>query len=124
MKKAVSKTDIIIYIAVALAAVISLASVTFFTDKGAAQNVCVRTVKGESTYSISQDKTFDIESNGISLTVEIADGAVRVKKATCPDKCCENMGRISKPGESIVCLPAHVTLTLTGGEGQYDANAG
>ena len=125
MKKAVSKTDIIIYIAVVLAAVISFVSTAVFSAHGApAKNVKIKTDAGENVYPLSEDKTFDVVSNGISLTVEISDGAVRVTDATCPDKCCENTGAISKPGKSIVCLPAHLTVTLDGEGGEYDANAG
>ena len=124
VKKAVSKTDIVIYIAVLLAAIISFASAAFFAHGDTAQSVRIKTDAGENVYPLSEDKTFDISSNGISLTVEISDGTVSVIKATCPDRCCVNTGKISKSGKSIVCLPAHVTVTLDGEGGEYDANAG
>lgn len=125
VKKAVSKTDIIIYVAVVLAAIISFASTfAFSADNGFARSVRVKTDNGESVYPLSENKTFDIFSNGISLTVEISDGAVCVTSATCPDKCCVNTGAIMAAGKSIVCLPARVTLTLDGEGGVYDANAG
>lgn len=125
MKKALSKTDILIYVSVAAAAVFLLVYFAFFTGGGrAADSVVIRSEGGVRTLPLSENETLDISSCGINLTVEIKDGGVRVLRASCPDKCCVETGRISRAGQSIVCLPAHVTVTLEGEGGQYDANAG
>lgn len=37
--------------------------------------------------------------------LEISSTGVRMVRSDCPDKVCIGMGTISKPGESIICLP-------------------
>ena len=43
-------------------------------------------------------------------------------ESTCHDHVCEGMGRISKVGETIICLPNGLFVKVTEGEeGDYDA---
>lgn len=44
----------------------------------------------------------------------IENGTVRMLKATCPDQVCVHTGAISKPGQTIVCLPNRVVIEITG----------
>lgn len=51
-------------------------------------------------------------------TIEIRDERIRMKAATCTDQVCVKMGFISKPGETIVCLPHKILIeiqTIDGG---------
>jgi len=52
--------------------------------------------------------------------LEISGGRVRMIDSACPDKLCVKSGWISRPGESIVCLPNRVVIEITGGEGGPD----
>ncbi len=52
---------------------------------------------------------------------EIRDGSVRMVESACPDKLCVRSGWISRPGESIVCLPNRVVLEIKASEGGPDA---
>ena len=52
--------------------------------------------------------------------LEVKDGRVRMIDSACPDKLCVKTGWISRPGESIVCLPNRVVIEITGGEGGPD----
>lgn len=50
--------------------------------------------------------------------IEVRDDRIQMKSATCPDQVCVNMGFISRPGETIVCLPHKVLIeiqTIDGG---------
>lgn len=49
-------------------------------------------------------------------TLVVQDGSAYVTDANCPDRLCEKQGRISKNGETIVCLPNRVVVTVRGGE--------
>ncbi len=49
-----------------------------------------------------------------ALTVVIKDGCVWVTDSTCRDGTCEHTGKISRAGQSIVCLPAEVVITIVG----------
>lgn len=57
--------------------------------------------------------------NGYTLTVaaERNGDTVRlhVASADCPTQDCVHTGAISRSGQSIICLPARIVITLTGG---------
>lgn len=79
----------------------------------------------ENIYSISENREFSITSNGYVLTIIVENGGAFVKHADCPDKHCMKMGRISKEGEAVLCVPAEVVLRLISEKGEkIDASAG
>ena len=53
--------------------------------------------------------------------IEVSGGRVRVRDADCPDRLCVRMGWVSRDGESIVCLPHKLVVTVRGGEAGPDA---
>ena len=58
-------------------------------------------------------------------TLVIRDGKARVAEASCPDKICVGHGAIQYAGESIVCLPHKLVITVQGGPpADIDAAAG
>lgn len=66
---------------------------------------------------------------GQEIVVEISargeDGKVRVARSTCPDKVCVRTGWISKPGQTIVCLPNKTVVRIEGDYGvQRDPGSG
>ena len=71
------------------------------------------------------DCTRVFESERGSNTVVIRDGGVSVTEADCSDKVCVNQGAIRYNGESIVCLPHKLVVTVVGGPSSgLDATAG
>ncbi len=75
-------------------------------------------IDGKEKYRYSLDK--DIEKiiatgeNGQNTNVlVIKNGTVDVKSASCPDKICVGHREISKSGETIVCLPHKVVISIT-----------
>lgn len=83
------------------------------------------TVDGVTTgrYSLSQNITFSVNGyEGGYNNVVIKDGAVYLENADCPDKLCVKTGRISKTGETIVCLPHRVVVEITGGDSTGDGD--
>ena len=63
-------------------------------------------------------------AGGYTLTVAVENGAVRVSESDCPNQDCVHSGAISRAGQSIVCLPARVAVTLEGAASDYDLIAG
>ena len=45
-------------------------------------------------------------------TLEIKDGGVRILEADCPDQVCVRTGFISNHGQSIVCVPGRLIITV------------
>lgn len=58
--------------------------------------------------------TIDINTKYGSNHVEIIDNTIAITDATCSDSICINQKFISKPGESIVCLPNKVMIEIKG----------
>ncbi len=62
---------------------------------------------------LSKNATFKINGyDGGQNTIIIQDGFCYVNEADCPDKLCIKQGKISKSGESIICLPHRVVATV------------
>ena len=81
-------------------------------------------VDGNIVYMLPLDKNASVTVEGYqggSNTVVIENGTVYMKGADCPDKLCEKTGKISKNGETIVCLPHRVVVEIQGGEGNVDS---
>ena len=71
-------------------------------------------------------------NNGVTLTVAASaivqqdkeTLGVRVTQSDCPTQDCVRTGQISKAGQSIVCLPARIVITLAGTTADYDVIVG
>ncbi len=61
---------------------------------------------------LSEDCTYRISDGNI---IEISKGTVRMTYADCPDKICVKTGSIHRTGQSIVCAPHRIVVTITGG---------
>lgn len=58
----------------------------------------------------------EISDEGGYNRIVIDNGSVYMENAGCPDKICVKTGRISKAGETIVCLPHRVVVEIKGKE--------
>jgi hypothetical protein len=102
----------IIFIAVLLAVIIAAGSLYIFL-RGEGDTVTV-TVGGAlfGEYPLSVDRAVEIK-NGESLNLLIIEGGkARVEHASCPDGICVSHKPISRDGESIICLPNEVVVTV------------
>ena len=76
-------------------------------------------VNGQETasYPLSEDRTVEIEgANGGRNRLEIRDGEAWMAEASCPDQLCVHQPAIRYHGQTIVCLPHRVSVTIEGGE--------
>lgn len=85
------------------------------------------TIDGQTagSYGLAQNRQIPLEGyGGYSLTLVIQDGKAHVEDSTCPDLICQNHAPISRDSEQIICLPARIVITVTGGEEEgFDAIA-
>lgn len=97
---------------------------TFFFSFFGKHDASSFTVKAEDetiVCSLSDEREFSLESNGYCLTVIVNDGTVSVVSSDCPDKICVTTGKISEPGQAIICIPARVVIEISeGGESDED----
>ena len=70
-----------------------------------------------------ETRSWTIEAEGYHLQVEMTDTEIRIASSDCPTQDCVHTGAISKAGQSIVCLPARVSIQLIGGAAEDGVDA-
>ena len=119
------RNDLIFIIAILAVVAIGAAALFLLRGEGSAVRVEVDgTVMG--TYPLSVDREVEIVTgeNGEELNLlVIKDGKATIATATCPDGICAAHKPISREGESIICLPHKVVVTVIGGEEAPDVIA-
>ena len=108
------RNDLILIVSLLLILSLIGASVLLFREEGDTVRV---TVDGKlyGVYSLSEDLSVDIRTgeNGEHLNrLIIKDGKAYVEEASCPDGICAAHRPIFREGESIVCLPNRVVITV------------
>ena len=56
----------------------------------------------------------------MAIVLSKGNTAVRMIDAECPDKICVKTGAVSRSGQSIVCAPHKIVVTVTGGKATSD----
>ena len=62
--------------------------------------------------------------SGLTNTILVEPGRIRVDKADCPDQICVHQGFIDNGTVPIVCLPNKLIIEITGGGDGLDAATG
>lgn len=123
MKRKTLKNDIILILALLLLALAAWGLLRLTRHTG---GEAVVTVDGAlaATLPLSIEARLPVgESWGFCNVVEVSGGRVRVVEADCPDRLCVRQGWIRYDGESIVCLPHRLVVTVRSTEGDLDAVA-
>ena len=105
------KLDIIVIASLLLLSAVVLIATTLSRRGGASVEV---TVNGEviGTYSLGTDAVYEL--NGGTNILTVSSGTAYMSYSDCPDHTCENTGRVRYVGETIVCLPNRITVTVVG----------
>lgn len=109
-----NRNDIILIGAILLIAVAGLVYLFLFRGRGDTVKVTVDG-KAYASYSLSEDRVEDIHTgeSGEQLNrLVIRNGKAFVETATCRDGICSSHRPIFRDGESIVCLPNRVVITV------------
>ncbi len=90
--------------------VILILFISQFTPSKASGTFVRITQSGKETglYPLNIDTDIRLDHN----TIHIEDGQVSVADADCPDRLCVNQGSISKPGQTIACLPGRTVIQI------------
>ena len=107
------RNDIILVSVLLLFAIACGIYLFFFRATGDSVKVAVNG-KPYATYSLSENREVNIYTgNNKQLNrLIIKDGKAFIETATCPDKICAEHRAIFRDGESIVCLPNRVVVTV------------
>ena len=120
-----TKWDALVVLAVVLLA-LGLAARPFLAARTADALTVVVSIDGETVERMPLERYEggSYESCGYTVRVAAEGGAVRVAESDCPNQDCVHTGAISRAGQSIVCLPARVAVTLEGASAGYDVIVG
>ena len=107
------KNIIFAVVIIVIAAIISL---FLYLNPQTGTEVLVSVADGKSTtLSLENDSIVHIGADygaKLDVTLEIKDGAVRFIDSVCQDHICEGFGWVSHAGDTAVCMPAGVMISV------------
>ena len=113
-----NKKDLLFITAILLAA--GLAFLFFRPQPSESLSRAEISVGGKAVMELdlSEDQVLTVDGAGGGYNrIQVRDGAVSVLEASCPDKVCVHTGTVRYPGETIVCLPNRMIITVIQGGG-------
>ena len=105
------RLDIIVIAALLILSLSVILIINLTRKDGATVTVTVDGVT-VAEYPLSKDGVYTLNGGSNILTIE--NGTARMSDSSCPDHICENKGKIKYVGQTIVCLPHKLTVTVTG----------
>lgn len=115
------KNDLVLLLSLLLLGAIGL---FFVSPKKLMGSEVKVTVDGKVTgvYELSLNQEIEIKSEDGINNLVIEDGNAYISFANCPDLYCKKHQKISRVGETIVCLPHKVVIEIVGEKkGSVDA---
>ena len=113
MSKWLNKRDIILIVALLLVGIIALVIWHFVYSVDGSYITVEQRGNLIGTYPLNVDKEIDIEYRGdVVNKIVIEDGYCYMEEAECPDHLCIKQGKVNKSGQTIVCLPNRVVVTV------------
>lgn len=104
--------DIAILLVLTLGAFVPL---MIFTNNAQASTAQIKSWgKVIKTVNLAQNQTFTVNHEGEINTVQVQNGKIRVSYANCENQIDVKAGWKSRNGQTIVCLPHNLVITLVG----------
>ncbi len=105
------RLDIIVISAILLVSLVLLLVVTLSKEEG---SVVVVEINGSvvATYPLNENAEYSLNGGTNNLVIE--DGKAYLNYSNCPDHTCEKTGKIQYVGQTIICLPNKVAITIKG----------
>lgn len=118
--KLFKRTDLIIILAVLLAAAMISIPRFFASDKLTAEiyvdgrlEETIELSEVESEYTVTPDTEPRVE-------ITVNNGEIYFSHAECKDKLCVKSGRLTSGGETAACLPARVVISVKSNKNKTD----
>ena len=106
------RLDIIVISAILAVALVSLALTLSLRREGAFVEV---EIDGRTVCEYPLDENGRYVLNGGTNTLVIENGSASIRDSSCPDHTCERRPKsIKYVGQTIVCLPNRITVTVRG----------
>ena len=105
------RLDVIVIASILILSLLILLVVTLTKKEG---SVAVVEVNGVTAGEYSLWKNGEYSLNGGTNVLVIENGVAYLNYSNCPDHTCEKTGKIKYVGQSIICLPNKVSITIKG----------
>lgn len=107
-------------IAVILVILVAAALFWFFRTQQTDRLEAVITVNGETVETIDlsavkEKRIVELDTDP-KVVIAAENGAIYFESAECDDKLCINCGKLSRKGDTAVCLPAKTVVTVSGSD--------
>ncbi len=110
---AAKKQDLLLIAAILAAACVLFFAYSLFHSGPAAWAEVSVDGKVIRELDLSLDADFTVTGHGGGTNrIIVSQGAISVTEASCPDKVCVHTGTIRHAGETIVCLPNRLIITI------------
>ncbi len=109
------KNDIILTASILIVAVAVFFIIGLIFPKGSFVTI-QKDGKTVTTLPLDTDTEIKIGDEEDYNLLIIQNGEAYIKDASCPDKLCIHQGKVSKQGETLVCLPNKTVITVSSKE--------
>ena len=106
------RLDLIVITAAIAFSLLLLLATTLFREEGAVAAVEIDGVAA-GEYNLMFNGVYPL--NGGTNVLVVENGVAYLNYSNCPDHTCEKTGKIRYVGQTIVCLPNRVSITIRGG---------
>ncbi|RKI37184.1 NusG domain II-containing protein [bacterium D16-51] len=106
------RNDILLIAGIFLAALLVFGAIRLSGTKGGDIVEIEADGTAIKTLPLNTDTSYTIKTkSGINI-LEIKNGSANITEADCPDKLCVHQKAISRQGETLVCLPHKVIVSI------------
>ncbi|MST68574.1 NusG domain II-containing protein [Clostridiales Family XIII bacterium RF-744-FAT-WT-3] len=119
IKSFFTKADLILMAAIVILGL----GISIFLAAGSHQGNKVEITKDGKlwgTYSLDGEHKITIRDGKERNVVKISGGKVTMESANCKNQVCVHHSPVSRTGESIVCLPHKIVVSIKGEDNEYD----
>ncbi len=125
MGKWLKKRDVILIVSLLIVGIIALVIWHFIYSVDGKYVTIEQRDNLIGIYPLNVDKEIEIEHRGeVVNKIVIEDSYCYMEEAECPDHLCIKQGKVNKSGQTIVCLPNRVVVTVVDSDSSdYDSVA-
>ncbi len=115
-RRSVAVVNLTVILVVLAILALSYLVLYFATNKAGAMITVEKDGAVIGSYGLDDDRQIPISDDAGSNLLVIKGGRAHMEEASCPDHLCIKQGEISKVGQTIVCLPNKVIVTVVSGD--------
>lgn len=110
--KLLKKGDLLLMGLLFIAGIGGLFFTRFLTERG--NSLTIMAGQSHYTFSLNQDRDVILKGPIGYTLLKIQNGQAWIVEAPCSYQICKRMGKISRTGQTLVCVPNRIFITVEG----------